>query len=119
MPRDYAYEALAEVTSTDMDVGRGQLNAALKSIRSQSSDLEDSYLLAAEIHDRAKLYRALMPEVVLTPTALAKHWKRVKEASPKKIGANLHSGHSKPLPPTRREQNLAEARRLMREMGWA
>ena len=76
--RDYAYEALAEVTSTNMETGRGQLNAALKSIR-EEADIEDSYLLAAEIHERAKLYRALMPEVLLTAPALAKHWRRVAE----------------------------------------
>ena len=81
--RDYAYEALAEVTSTDMTVGRGELNAALKSIRDQA-DIPDSYLLADEIHARAKMYREAMPEVMLTPSALAKHWLRVYEEAQKK-----------------------------------
>lgn len=78
MSRDYAFEALAEVTNTDWKAGRGELNAGLKSIREQSA-IEDSYLLADEIHKRAKLYRKVMPEAMLTPTALAKHWARVYE----------------------------------------
>ena len=82
--RDYAYEALAEVTSTDWTAGRGELNAALKSIREQTPELEDSFLLAAEIHDRAKAYAVVMGEgILLTPTALAKHWQRVVEQAPK------------------------------------
>ena len=80
--RDYGFEALAEVTNTDWNTGRGELNAALKSIREQVPEIEDSYLLGAEIHDRAKLYRALWPDMSLTPTALAKHWKRVVEEKP-------------------------------------
>lgn len=78
MARDYAFEALAEVTNTDWNAGRGELNAGLKSIKEQS-EITDSYLLADEIHKRAKLYRKVMPEVMLTPTALAKHWARVYE----------------------------------------
>lgn len=106
--RDYAYEALAEVTATDMQAGRGELNAALKSIREQS-EIQDSYLLSAEIHERAKLYRSLMPNVMLTPSSLAKHWKRVfEESKPKRRFANPEA-----LPKSRREQNLEEARKLM------
>lgn len=78
MPRDYAYEALAEVTSTDMNVGRGQLNAALRDIRNQEPDITDSFLLSVEIHERAKMYRTVFENAALTPTALAKHWQRVK-----------------------------------------
>ena len=109
--RNYAYEALAEVTSTDMNIGRGQLNAALKSIR-QQSEIEDSYLLSCEIHERAKMYRALMPNVMLTAPALAKHWKRVHEETKKtpKIGP------PPTLPRSRREENLASARKLMEEL---
>jgi hypothetical protein len=93
--RDYAYEALAEVTGTDMSAGRGELNAGLKSIREQSQ-IEDSYLLADEIHIRAKLYRLVMPDVMLTPTALAKHWLRVfEESEQRKVrGVNQHSDAS-------------------------
>lgn len=86
--RDYAYEALAEVTGTDMTAGRGELNVALKTIRAQS-DIEDSYLLADEIHERAKMYGSAMPDVMLTPTALAKHWKRVALVATKVRGTNL------------------------------
>jgi len=80
-PRDYAYEALAEVTNTDQTTGRGELNAALATIREETGivDVANSYVLAAEIHDRAKQYKQLMPDTLLTPTALAKHWKRVAE----------------------------------------
>jgi hypothetical protein len=116
--RDHAYEALAEVTATDLEVGRGPLNAALRDIRAQHPALastSDSYLLAAEIHERAKLYRQVFEGVSLTPTALAKHWTRLPEEAKKlkRGGSNLHVGHSKPLPPSRREQNLEEARKIL------
>lgn len=92
-PRDYAYEALAEVTGSDMTAARGELNAALKSVREQSQ-IEDSYLLADEIHVRAKLYRQVMPDVMLTPSALAKHWLRVFEETEQRRsrGTNQHAG---------------------------
>ena len=80
MGRDFAFEALAEVTGTDWTAGRGELNAALKSIREQT-EVEDAYLLGDLIHTRAKMYREVMPDVMLTPTALAKHWRRVLEES--------------------------------------
>ena len=90
--RDYAYEALAESTGTDLKEGRGALNAALKSIKEQSG-IEDSYLLADEIHQRAKMYRQAMPDVILTPNALAKHWLRVYQEVEKKkaTGVNIHA----------------------------
>ncbi len=80
MARDFAFEALAEVTGTDWNTGRGELNAGLKSIREQT-EVEDPYLLGDLIHTRAKMYREVMPDVMLTPTALAKHWRRVLEES--------------------------------------
>lgn len=83
MERNYAFEALAEVTSTDWNAGRGELNAALKSIK-QQSEIEDDYLLADEIHTRAKMYHSVWPELTLTPNALAKHWLRVFEEADKK-----------------------------------
>ena len=108
MSRDYAYEALAEVTSTDMSIGRGQLNAALRDIRSQEPELTDSYLLGAEIHERAKMYRAVFSNAALTPTALAKHWQRVKAETHKmpKIGAP-------PSLPPLHQQRLGEVKKLM------
>lgn len=91
--RDYAFEALCESTGSDPRAERGKLNAALKSIREQMPEMTDSYLLGAEIHERAKMYRRLMPEVVLTSTALAAHWKRVfEEANTKRGGTNQNAG---------------------------
>lgn len=90
--RDYSYEALAEATGCDMNASRGELNVTLKSIREQEPQYTD-YALADEIHRRAKLYREVMgAEILLTPTALAKHWKRVaQEASRPKGALNLHA----------------------------
>ena len=112
MTRDYAYEALAESTSTDQNAGRGQLNAALKSIREQS-EIEDSYLLGAEIHERAKMYRAVYPNMALTPNALSKHYTRVyEESKPRPVFANP------PPLPEREPSNLERAQALMQQMGW-
>jgi hypothetical protein len=106
--RDYAFEALAEVTGTDWEVGRGQLNAALRDIQKQA-EVTDSYLLGAEIHERAKMYRAVFMGAALTPTALAKHWTRVfEETKPRKP-----LPPPEPLPVSRREQNLEEARKML------
>lgn len=74
---DLTFEALAEATGTDWTAGRGELNSALASIRSQWQGEEDE--IAEEIKERARLYRRVMPGVMCTPTALAKHWKRVFE----------------------------------------
>lgn len=106
--RNYSYEALAEVTATDWETGRGQLNAALKLIRAEA-EIEDDYLLSVEIHERAKMYRALFSNAALTPTALAKHWKRVKEETkPRPVWKN-----PPPLPGSRREENLVEAQKIL------
>lgn len=113
--RDYSFEALAEVTATDWNTGRGELNKALMLIKEQS-EIEDDYLLSAEIHDRAKMYRALWPEMSLTPSALAKHWERVFEETKRNRRPSLPP--PAPLPTSRREQNLEEARKLMAAMGW-
>ena len=116
--RDYAYEALAEVTASDPELARGELNAALRDIRRMESavaKVEDSYLLGDLIHARAKMYRAVFDGVALTPTALSKHWLRVLEEfqQMKRGGVNLvaypHSGP--PLPPIS-EQRLAELNKL-------
>jgi hypothetical protein len=111
-PRDYAYEALAEVTASDPSVARGQLNVALRDIRTQTPDLAspgDSYLLSAEIYERAKRYRLLFENAALTPTALAKHWLRIhEETKPRKP-----LPPPEPLPLSRREQNLEEARKML------
>ena len=83
--RDLAFEALAEVTNTDWNVGRGELNAALKQIRDQEPTeiALDGPLLAGLIYDKARAYREFMGEgIALTPTALAKHWQRVQAQAP-------------------------------------
>ena len=69
-PRDYAYEALAEVSGLDWEVDRGRLNAALREIREREPDIE-SYPLADLIYERAKLYVEMWPDGGLTPTAVA------------------------------------------------
>jgi hypothetical protein len=73
---DPAYEALAEATSADMEGSRGELNRALKLIRDQTDAIGEH--LASEIRTRALMYRQVMPDVMLTPTALAKHWQRLE-----------------------------------------
>lgn len=91
--RDYAYEALAEVTATDINEGRGELNKALKSIREQTG-IEDSFALSIEIVERAKLYRGVMEDVMLTPSSLAKHWKRVEEEMRTRSRSKATNQHS-------------------------
>ena len=119
--RDYAYEALAEVTQSDPSVARGQLNAALRDIRAQHPELasiEDSYLLGAEVHERSKQYLAVFPDAALTPTALAKHWLRLPDEAKKlkRGGANLHADPPSVLPSSRRERNLEEARKMLAKL---
>jgi hypothetical protein len=118
--REYSFEALAEVTNTDPEIGRERLNAALRDIRAQEpalASIENSYLLGAEIHERAKMYRRVFEDTALTPNALSKHWLRVKEEASKKKrgGTNLHAADPEPskYPPSRREENLAEARKIL------
>src|SRR5262245_4836329 len=84
MARDFAFEELARVTSTDWKEGRGELNAALKSIKEQEPEIFDNYLLSCEITKRAKAYVAFMGKgIAPTPPPLAKHWKRVADQRPK------------------------------------
>jgi hypothetical protein len=63
---------------------RGALNVALKAIREacgspQGGGITDDGMIAVEIETRAELYRSFFPGVVMTPTALAKHWFRVAQ----------------------------------------
>jgi len=75
--RDISFETLAEMCGMDIKQltrdARGQLNGALAQIREATPDLEDLEL-ALVIEGKAKAYRASMPDVLLTPPALAKHW---------------------------------------------
>lgn len=73
---DLAYEALAEATAADMEGSRGELNRALKLIRDQTDAIGEH--LASEIRTRAVMYKQVMPDAMLTPTALAKHWQRLE-----------------------------------------
>lgn len=73
---DLAYEALAEATSADMVGSRGELNRALKLIGDQTDAIGEH--LASEIRTRAVMYKQVMPDAMLTPTALAKHWQRLE-----------------------------------------
>lgn len=117
--RDLAYEALAQVTASDQDIARGELNAALRDIRKMEpevAELEDSYLLADLIRARAKMYRTVFGGVALTPTALSKHWLRVLEEHNqlKRGGTNLHVEVRGPEhKPSSRERNLEEARKIL------
>jgi hypothetical protein len=87
MNRDVAFETLAEVTSTDWNVGRGELNKALQSIREQSG--LDGDFLVHQIRRHAVKYRALFgDDVTLTAPALAKHWKRVEAETERPRGTN-------------------------------
>jgi hypothetical protein len=93
--RDYAFEALAEVTGSDWTANRGELNAALQSIGLQEPlHSPDSMALADEIHKRAKMYRSVYPDLVLTPPALAKHWRRVLEESERQAKPKATNQHS-------------------------
>lgn len=75
---DLAWEALVAVTHANEAMERGRLNTALKAIRTawetEGGLPED---LPEEIPRRANAYRELWPQMALTPTALAVHWKRV------------------------------------------
>lgn len=107
-----------EVTASDPATARGQLNAALKSIREQSPEIVDSYLLGAEMHERAKLYRMVFEGAALTPPALAKHWKRLPEEakSLRRGGTNLHADPPVALPTSRHEENRRALEELKRTL---
>jgi len=76
--RDKDWEALVKVTNANEAIERGRLNTALKAIKIA---LEDEGGRPADLHKeiplRAQAYRVVWPQMSLTPTALAVHWKRV------------------------------------------
>jgi len=75
---DLAFEALEKATDANRMMERGKLNTALAAIRyawEQEGGLPED--LPDEIPLRAQAYREMWPEMALTPTALAVHWKRV------------------------------------------
>jgi len=75
--RDISFETLAEMCGADITQltksARGELNAALKQLRDALPDLADLEL-ALVIEDKAKAYRQVMSDAMLTPSALVKHW---------------------------------------------
>jgi hypothetical protein len=76
--RDLAWEALVEATRSNPEMERGRLNTALKAIRwaSMQEGIHDDDL-PDEIHRRAEAYERRWPNLTLTSTALATHWRRV------------------------------------------
>lgn len=80
---DHAFDALAEVTGTDVagltHTARGALNKALAEIRGAWSGTPDA--LPAEIRLRATRYLTQMGDCRITATALAKHWSTLNEQS--------------------------------------
>jgi hypothetical protein len=76
--RDLDWDALVLVTSANEAIERGRLNTSLKAIKvaweSEGGRPED---LHEEIPRRAQAYHDMWPEMALTPTALAVHWRRV------------------------------------------
>jgi hypothetical protein len=88
--RDYAYEALAEVTNYHQNTNRGELNAALKLIREMTPEL-NSEELAIVIKSQGARYRAVMPNIVMSPGALAQHWTHVAAEAQKQRGQTNQS----------------------------
>jgi len=78
--RDYSFEALVEVTGADMQAltqnERGRINKALKELRELNAD---DYLLADEIHAKAKAWATAYPEIQLTPQALTGQWSSIEK----------------------------------------
>lgn len=79
-PRDYSFEAMVEVTGAEISQltanERGRINAALKELR---VFIEDDYILADAIHEHAKAYKIVYPEIALTPQALTGSWSSIQE----------------------------------------
>ena len=75
---DLCWEALVQETNANPAMERGKLNVALKAIREAAftEGLHETSL-PEEIRLRARAYRTIYPNLMLTPTALATHWFRV------------------------------------------
>ena len=77
-PRDYAFEAMVEVTGADISQltndERGRINRALKELR---VFIEDSYVLADAIHEHAKAWKIVYPDIAITPQALTGNWSSI------------------------------------------
>jgi len=75
---ELSFAALVEATGATVASERGQLNVSLKAIREEEPELSDEEL-ALVIKYRGEDYRRLWPQMACTPTALAKHWVRIRE----------------------------------------
>lgn len=100
--RNIPFDALAEETRADVDAEGSRIAKALQRIRqlaardlglALSDDLRElspaacETMIATEIRNRARAYRAKWPDIDLTPSALAHNWTRVTV----QIGPNLDS----------------------------
>lgn len=88
--RDFCFEMLVQIEGAVLaeltKPLRGQINAALRSIREVMPEVTPE-----EINRRASAYRAKWPDVHLTANALAKHWAifgEKKEGAPPAEGAD-------------------------------
>ena len=76
--RDFAWDALVDVTQANPSVERGAINKALSAIREAAKmDGLAEEDVPQEIRRRAAAYRRTYPQMAMTPMALAKHWFRV------------------------------------------
>jgi len=99
-PRDYSFEAMAEVTGADLtqltNDERGRINKALKELR---VFIEDDYILADAIYEHAKAYKIVYPEIALTPQALTGQWSSILEKAGQKTKPRLTASPSVAVPP--------------------
>jgi hypothetical protein len=94
--RDLSFEALVEATGATIKSERGQLNTALKTIREEEPELDDEDL-AVLIRLRGEDYRRYMPGMACTPTALAKHWNRVRAEVERKHETRAKAAGEEPV----------------------
>jgi hypothetical protein len=99
-PRDYSFEAMVEVTGADISQltsdERGRINRALKELRVL---IEDDYILADAIHEHAKAYKIVYPEIALTPQALTGQWSSIQEKAGAMTKPRLTQSPSAAVPP--------------------
>ena len=106
--KDLAWEALVEVTGADVEQMRGQLNAALGSIRKATVDEGwDEEELVEAIHARAAGYRELFADVPLTPTAFSKWWNMILPELERRVEASSRAARGE-APASSAEPALGE-----------
>ena len=114
-PRDEVWDALCRVTGADPD---GSFTATARSVMNRMvKELKAAEATPDEIERRARRYRAVYPDCVLTPGALVKHWPALyqprsvpicTDANPERECAE-EGGEFVPMP--------AEAREALRALG--